>query len=326
MKKVSIVVPVYNVEKYLVKCVDSLINQTYSNLEIILVNDGSTDSSPKLCDGYVEKHEMVRAIHKQNGGLSDARNAGVDAATGSYIMFIDSDDFLEVDAVETLVKTVIEQDCQIVNMKSNIVNSDYTVRYNQSNGTRSVEKISSSNYIIGMCKKALSESVCDKLFDINLFKNRRFEKGILNEDFLFLSKLLFEDLDIAIIDYTGYNYYQRFGSITNTSFSKSVTDAVRNSFELAVEAQDRKPELEIHFASLALFQLRVAFITIPYELVKREDKVYIDMKNQLKNLKKYIKTANIAKTDKMILRMVLLCPKFTLFLLSRIWSVKKAKG
>lgn len=100
---VSVIVPIYNVEPYLRKCVDSILAQTYINLEVILVDDGSPDGCPAICDEYKEKDERVKVIHKSNGGLSDARNAGLDAMTGEYVTFVDSDDWLEFDVIQTLV-------------------------------------------------------------------------------------------------------------------------------------------------------------------------------------------------------------------------------
>ena len=100
MTKISVIVPIYKVEKYLARCVDSIINQTYKNLEIILVDDGSPDGCGAMCDEYAKKDERIKVIHKENGGLSSARNAGLDIATGDYIAFVDSDDRLSSDAYE----------------------------------------------------------------------------------------------------------------------------------------------------------------------------------------------------------------------------------
>ena len=107
-EKVSIVVPVYNVEKYLKRCVESLLNQTYSNIEIILVDDGSSDHCPVLCDNYAKKDDRVIVIHKKNGGLSDARNCGLLKASGEYILYVDSDDYIERDSCEKLIVGMIE--------------------------------------------------------------------------------------------------------------------------------------------------------------------------------------------------------------------------
>ena len=111
--KISVVVPIYKVQDYLERCIKSIINQTYDNLEIILVDDGSPDECPKICDEYALKDERIKVIHKENGGLSDARNFGIAAATGKYISFIDSDDWISKDFFSLLYFAIIENDCQI---------------------------------------------------------------------------------------------------------------------------------------------------------------------------------------------------------------------
>ena len=114
MDKISVVVPVYNVEKYLRKCIDSIINQTYKNLEIILVDDGSPDKCGEICDEYAKKDNRVKVIHKKNAGVSSARNDGIDNATGEYIIFVDSDDWLEDNAIEIMVDKLNEYDYDCV--------------------------------------------------------------------------------------------------------------------------------------------------------------------------------------------------------------------
>jgi len=110
---ISVIVPVYNVEKYLENCIDSILNQTYKNLEIILVDDGSTDKSSEICDNYSQQHSNIITIHKKNGGLSDARNKGIDAANGKYISFIDSDDTIDALFFETLYSLIKRYDCDM---------------------------------------------------------------------------------------------------------------------------------------------------------------------------------------------------------------------
>ena len=112
--KVSVIVPVYNVEKYLNRCVDSIINQTYKNLEIILVDDGSTDNSAEICDEYKEKDSRIKVLHKTNGGLADARNAGLDIYTGAYVCFIDSDDYFVPNAIEEYAKKAVDENSDVV--------------------------------------------------------------------------------------------------------------------------------------------------------------------------------------------------------------------
>ena len=106
---ISVIVPIYNVEKYLIKCIESIINQTYKDLEIILVDDGSTDSSGKICDEFATKDNRIKVIHKKNGGLSSARNIGLDICKGNYISFIDSDDYIELDMYEKMIKIIVKK-------------------------------------------------------------------------------------------------------------------------------------------------------------------------------------------------------------------------
>src|SRR5699024_3815218 len=113
-EKVTVIVPVYNVEDYLEKCIDSLLNQTYKNLEIILVNDGSTDDSANICDRYSHQDERVKVFHRNNGGLSDARNAGLKNVTGDYITFIDSDDYAETILIEEALKAIKKYNSEVV--------------------------------------------------------------------------------------------------------------------------------------------------------------------------------------------------------------------
>ena len=108
MKKISVIVPIYNTEKYLKRCFDSILSSTYENLEVILVDDGSPDNSGKICDEYAARDSRIRVIHKKNGGLSSARNAGLDIATGDYVTFVDSDDYIASDIYEKLVACMID--------------------------------------------------------------------------------------------------------------------------------------------------------------------------------------------------------------------------
>ena len=115
---VSVVIPVYNVEKYLIRCLESVILQTYRNLEIVLVDDGSTDNSGKICDEYAERDSRIKVIHKENGGLSDARNVGIKSASADYIVFIDSDDYVKNVYVQSLVEIALRYDVDIADRKS----------------------------------------------------------------------------------------------------------------------------------------------------------------------------------------------------------------
>ena len=176
-KLVSIIVPVYNVEKYLPKCVDSLINQTYKNVEIILVDDGSTDQSGNICDTYLEKDNRIVVLHKKNGGLSDARNFGIEHAKGDYYSFVDSDDYLKEQTIEYLVDAAENNDCQI-----SVCNM---IRF-YDDGTNDVFYKPCNNQVIlennDRFQTLSQPSVCNKLFKKELFDGVKFPYRKYYED------------------------------------------------------------------------------------------------------------------------------------------------
>lgn len=321
---VSVIVPIYNAERYLQKCIDSILSQTYSNYEIILVNDGSYDRSALICDEYSSKYDRVRVIHKKNGGLSDARNCGISAATGDFIMFVDSDDYLESTALEILVNAILKTKLNIAQMKSYIVNQDYTIRSNFSNGTGAVRVLSSQEYIVGICNKTLSESVCDKLFTRKIFQHNKFEVGRLNEDFLFLSSILLAGESIAEVDYSGYYYYQRLGSISHSGASTALTDSIRNGFKIALQARKIFPDVEIHYIRFSLYQARTYFLIVPWKLVYKNDPVFIEVLNCVANMRYDIFKTNLSVIDKIFLRMVTILPKLTISGAKLVYYVKKS--
>ncbi len=320
---VSVIVPVYNAEKYLKKCVDSLLSQSYENLEIILSDDGSRDNSLMLCNEFKEKDLRIKVIHNENGGASAARNAGLDIANGNYISFVDSDDYIEKNTVELLLNAVKENDCSVSQIKSHIVSGDYEIIADESKGTGKTVLRNSAEYVKGMCEKVLSESVCDKLFDASLFKNRRFKTGVRNEDFYILSEMMFEDLTVAEVDVACYNYYKHSDSVTTETVSrKCFFDSIENAYELMVRSRKECPVLEKHFARLLLYQLRTLFITVDRQLVKEKSKEYLSSIKYLKESAKFIDGASLSRFDKIILKSVNLMPKTTIFILTSIWKLK----
>ena len=322
LKLVTIIVPVYNMEKYIRKCVESLLAQSYTNLEIILVDDGCIDGSPTICEEYARKDSRVRVIHQENGGASAARNAGLDVMSGAYVAFVDADDYLEQDTIKIMVEGIIQHDTKIAHIKSNIVGAEYQILSSQSKNTYIKNQYASTTYVEGMCYKQKSESVCDKLFAAELFKNRRFEKGRLNEDFYFLSKLLFDDFEIVEIDYAGYNYYQRTGSSSHSGFGKALIDAVKNSYELKELARTDKPILEKYFAYLTLFQARTALLTMPFSYVKEKAIEYQDILKYMRECLPFLNESYLSKWDKKFLKMVNKRPKLILRITSLLWKIK----
>lgn len=240
---ISVVIPIYNVENYLHKCVDSIINQTYTNLEIILVDDGSPDNCGKICDEYEKKDSRIKVIHKINGGLSDARNAGIDIANGKYISFIDSDDYVDQDYIEFLYN-------QILKYRTSISICSHRVLYD----TGKVIEKQTSEFSVLDSKKVLERILYDegidlsawaKLYDINLFKDIRYPKGRLYEDSA-TTYLLIDKCDkIAIASESKYNYMIRRNSITNNKFTTKKMDLIISTEEMANYIVKKYPDLKV---------------------------------------------------------------------------------
>ena len=163
--KISVIVPVYKVEKYLDKCVESIVNQTYKNLEIILVDDGSPDNCPAMCDAWAEKDERIKVIHKENGGVSSARNAALEVATGDYIGFVDSDDWIEPDMYEYLVSLILDNDAQIACVQELTVDENNCSNVEISNDDEIIEKYD----YIGILSHDVTPYLCTKLYSKCLF-------------------------------------------------------------------------------------------------------------------------------------------------------------
>lgn len=223
-EKISVIVPVYNVEQYLERCVDSIINQTYTNLEIILVNDGSTDNSGKLCDELAKKDERIRVIHKENGGLSDARNRGIEEAESDLVGFIDSDDYIDSDMYEVLLKNLNDTDanlsmCALYDVYNNTPEAQVT--------NKETWKLSSEQAIkMVMEAKILSVTAVNKLYRKSLFTDLKFEVGKIAEDAFIMIKLLDKCEKIVATNEKKYYYVHRENSITTQKFSTKFLNVI----------------------------------------------------------------------------------------------------
>lgn len=226
---ISVIIPVYNVEDYLDRCITSVINQTYNNLEIILVDDGSTDSSGKKCDDYAIKDKRIKVLHKENGGVSSARNAGIDIATGEYIGFVDSDDVLELNMYELLINNALKYGtklscCQI--QTKNIDGSVTEIDKTKSKLFNKLEIVNGfffndfiKNFIVSPCNKIISKNT---LTDNNI----RFKKYSFAEDFLFIFEVLTKVENVYYDSTVGYHYLHRENSAMTSNFSYKRFDYV----------------------------------------------------------------------------------------------------
>lgn len=217
-KLVSVIVPVYNVEEYLAECINSIINQTYKNLEIILIDDGSTDGSGKICDAYKKMDDRIIVIHKDNGGLSDARNVGMEVMTGSYVTFVDSDDYIEDDMITILVDLAENNNVLISSVRWKAIGEklDYTVP--DANGK--IEIVNDEDFImtvtegIGCKERFATIAVWGRLYDRSLVINEKFPVGIKYEDIVFTTKVFTKAKKIAYENTDKYCYRIRANSIT----------------------------------------------------------------------------------------------------------------
>ena len=241
---ISVIVPVYNVESYLPRCVDSILSQTYENLEIILVDDGSKDASGSLCDAYAQKDSRIRVIHKKNGGLSSARNAGIDAASGEYLAFVDSDDWIEQCSYEWMAGLMLHYAVKMV----------CAGRYDVDGGT--------GEKTVGLCPQKeevipgeemagriftwdnCDSSACDKLYHRSLFETYRFPLGVVCEDLPVIYRVALEAGRVALCDKPVYNYYHRPGSISMSPVSDKTFHYSRHTAVIYPEICKKYPAIK----------------------------------------------------------------------------------
>lgn len=221
---ISVIVPVYNVEQYLNKCVDSIIDQTYRNIEILLIDDGSTDTSGAICDEYSQRYDNVKTYHKKNGGLSSARNYGIERAAGEYLGFVDSDDYIHKEMYERLYSLIREYDADLAECKLTDVYNGKV----RSAGKETEVVVVNSETAIDYAFKAEIASVAavDKLYRRSLFDHIRYPEGKTIEDGYVIVDILSECNRVVISSEELYYYVHRKGSITTNAFSKKNLDAI----------------------------------------------------------------------------------------------------
>lgn len=219
--KISIIVPIYKVEKYLSKCVESILVQTYTNIEIILVDDGSPDQCGEFCDKYARHDSRIKVIHKENGGLSDARNVGIEAATGTYIAFVDSDDYIHPQMIEKLYEAIYRNNADMSICNFEYVYSDMICKDNCENSPIKDEVITGKEILI---HKLMGSGMWywvvawNKLYRKTLFKSIRFPNGKIHEDEFIIHKICGECNRVVCVPDVLYFYVQRKGSITSEKF------------------------------------------------------------------------------------------------------------
>ena len=242
---VSIIVPVYDIEEYLVECIESILAQTWKHFEIILVDDGSTDSSGKMCDEYAEKYNCIFVIHKKNGGLSSARNAGIDVARGNYLAFIDSDDVVHPDYLRELVNIVEKENADLVACDFCVGTScqwgeTSEIKYDIRRDEDVLERMNDNDVVVTVA--------WNKLYHAKFFKeyNLRYPEGKIHEDMFLTPQILHCTNKMVITNQKLYFYRQRKNSIMNSSFSIKQLDSLEAiEFRIALFTKWDKKELQL---------------------------------------------------------------------------------
>lgn len=277
-KIISIIVPIYKVEKYLDRCINSILNQTFKDFELILVDDGSPDRCGDICEKYAKKDKRIKVIHKENGGLSDARNAGLDIATGKFIGFIDSDDFIHKDMYMVLYDAIIKSKSDISQCKfkyfskedelnKNIINDR---KYEIYNNINAIEEI--------IDNKNLNTNVWNKLYKRELFNDIRFPKGKIHEDEFVTYKVFYRAKTVSYVNKELYYYFSN-----DTGIMKNLN--INSKFDW-IEAIEERNEFLLSIKEKSLFNKSNSYlffnlIKIRYNIKKSEE---LKNKSQMYNL------------------------------------------
>lgn len=317
LPKISVIVPIYKVENYINKCIDSILNQTYKNIEVILVDDGSPDGCGEIADSYELKDFRVKSVHKENGGLSDARNYGMKYATGKYVVFVDSDDWIKEEMIETLVGLVIE-------LKADIVQSGFYYAYDQyllyddRYYKEDMDPIQLNRDEL-MRELVINEKVKNfawgKIYKIGLIKDIPFKKGVLFEDVFWAHNVMNRVSKYVICHKPMYYYLQRNDSIVSTYTVRNL-DIIRGM-------KERHKFIEENYEELTNESYRILTKTILlhyYLLNKNKDKdLHGHYRKELSSYitNNYLKIKDAIRDDKELSKEVLLF-KFN-YNLSRIY-------
>lgn len=285
-EKISVIIPIYNVEKYLPKCINSVLNQTYSNLEIILVNDGSTDSCKQICEEYKKLDNRIKIINKKNGGLSDARNYGIEASTGNYIAFLDSDDWIDKELYMTLYKIIkrYDADISVCNFKKSYLNGDN--KTHNSGKIKCYSNIEALNELYG--KNSVQMIVAwNKLYKRSTIKELRFPVGRIHEDEYLTPIIIYNANKLVYIDNQLIYYRQTPNSIMNSKFNIKRLDylyVLENRIEFFKENmldQLYEKSIETYILKIIDFYFKVKYSDIKNK--KNINKILIEKLDSIDN-------------------------------------------
>lgn len=323
MVKLSIIVPIYNVERYLERCIISILNQTYINFELILVNDGSTDNSKDICEKYLSIDNRIKLINKKNGGLSSARNTGIELAIGEYIAFVDSDDYINKYMYEVLITTLKKDKSDMVICGYNKVDQN-EINFQEINNHIDVNNVLASKISkVEALDKLLIEGEkfvvpWNKIYKRKLFNELRYKNGKIYEDEFLAHRVLYKCNKVSVINEKLYFYIQRDGSIINSKFTTKRFDKVyalkeRIDFLKEKNLLELKEKAEKSFVDYFIWNYFVA-----YQRLENVNSDLIKLKNEFnKVFFEILKNTKISWKEKLTLSLLYISPKAYNFIILR---------
>ncbi len=311
---ISVIVPVYNTLKYLPRCVASITNQTWKNLEIVLVDDGSTDGTGVLCDELARKDFRIKVYHKRNGGSSTARNLGIEKAAGAYLGFVDSDDYIEPDMYERLMEAVLKYDAPMVQIGRNEVDQGGRALPDICIPPKETECIDRESFLKSLLLHQGDCSFCTKLIRRDCFAERRFPRGVLNEDFYLLIHMLNDIDQVVSLPGYGYHVFYRMGSNTrkenNDGFSRVFADSVDNADMVLSMVKEQYPQLVEVAYRFGVFQRLEYLLHIPIGQMNEDNDQYREIVEWLRSHRGMaMKNPFLTVKNKVYLTLFVLAPK-----------------
>lgn len=311
---ISVIVPVYNIKDYLERCVRSIMGQTYSNLEILLVDDGSTDGSGEICERLAQEDNRIRVFHKENGGSSSARNLGIREARGEYLGFIDSDDYIEPDMYGLLVKGVIENGLEMAQISRDEVDEDGNRMPDVCIPPKEEWLITPQEMMNELLMHRGDASFCTRLTKKTLFEGVAFPEGKLNEDFYLLIHMLHKIDKLVIFPKQCYHVFYRIGSNSRkkdkNDFSRVFSDNVENADVVMKLVKEQYPSLVPAAFRFGCFQRLDYLLHIPIGQMTKENDFYKGVVNYLRgNVGKMLGNSYLTKKNKIYLLLLTIAPK-----------------
>lgn len=313
--KISVIVPVYNIEKeYLERCIKSICNQTYQNLEILLVDDGATDGSGDVCESLAKEDNRIRVFHKENGGSSSARNLAIREAKGEYIGFVDSDDYIEPDMYELLAEAVVRYDVPMAQISRDEIDAEGNRMPNVCEPPKEEIFISSEDMMKELLMHRGDCSFCTRITHKALFVDRGFPEGKLNEDFYLLTQMLTDITKLVILPKQCYHVFYRIGSNSRkkdkNDFSRVFMDIVDNADFVTELVKEKYPALLPVAMRFGFYQRLDYLLHIPVGQMTKENEFYRNVVGYLrKNIGKMLGNPYLTKKNKVYLVLLTIAPK-----------------